>query len=97
MTAAVSSAVVVSLLTRRVDPEKLDRFHALVRTPARPGETVERPCTLPPGTVVPPRPMLLSAFGLEVPMPSKTSLIGFAAGWVLVGLLIGGFVRFVRG
>jgi Na+/proline symporter len=95
--AAVSAAVVASLLSRRVDREKLDRFHALLRTPTRPGEPVERPCTLPAGTVVPGRRMLLSAFGLEVPMPSTTSLIGFAAGWALVGLLIGGFTRYVRG
>lgn len=97
MAAALTAGVCVSLLTRRVDAEKLDRFYSLVRTPAVPGEQVERPCTLPAGTVVPPRPMLISRFDLEVPMPSRLSLVGFAVGWVLVGLLIGGFMGLVRG
>lgn len=97
MAAAVSAGVVVSLLTKRVDREKLDLFYDLVKTPAQPGERVERPCTLPEGIVVPNRPMLLTAWGLEVPMPSRTSLIGFAIGWLLVGLLVGGFIGFVRG
>ena len=95
MVAAVSAAVVVSLLTKRVDAERLDRFYALVRTPALPGERVERPCTLPEGTVVPHRAMLFHAFGIEIPMPSPTSLAGFAVGWVLVGVLIGGFAWYV--
>ena len=97
LSAGIAAGVGVSLVTRRVDPEKLDRFYALVRTPARPGERVETPCTLPPGTVVPRRRMLLTSFELEVPMPSRTSLLGFAAGWVMVGLLLGGFAWYVRG
>ena len=36
--------------------------------------------------------MLTTAFGLEIPKPSQTSVIGFAAGWAGVGLLIAGFV-----
>jgi hypothetical protein len=94
---AVLAGVLVSLATRKVDPERLDRFYALVKTPARPGEVIERPCTLPEGVVPPDRPMLLTAFGLEVPAPSRTSLAGFSVGWVLVGALIGAFVWFVRG
>jgi len=97
MTAAVLSGIVVSLLTRRVDLEQLDRFYALVITPEQPGEQVDQPCTLPAGAVVPQRKMLITAFGLRVPMPSRTSLAGFALGWVIVGALIGGFVWFVRG
>jgi hypothetical protein len=41
--------------------------------------------------------MLLTAGGLEVPLPSRTSLLGFAAGWLLVGALVGGFTWFVNG
>ena len=95
--AAVSTGVVVSLLTTRVRAEKLDLFYALVRTPSRPGEKVDAPCTLPAGAVVPRRRMLATAHGLEVPLPSQTSLIGFAIGWVMVGALIGGFMWFVHG
>jgi Na+/proline symporter len=95
MAASLAAGVVFSLLSRPTDPERLDRFHALVRTPTQPGEQVQLPCTLPPGTVVPQRRMLLHSLGIEVPMPSRTSLAGFAVGWVLVGVLIGGFVWFV--
>ncbi len=95
--AAVVAGVVASLLSKPVDPTRLDRFYTLLRTPTRPGEQVERPCTLPEGTVVPPRPMLVTSFGLVVPLPSRTSLLGFTAGWLLVGALVGGFVWFVNG
>jgi Na+/proline symporter len=95
--AAVAAGVAVSLLSKKADRERLDRFYALVKTPTAPGEPVERPCTLPEGAVVPRRRMLLSAWGLEVPMPSRTSLAGFAAGWLMVGALIGGFVWYVQG
>jgi Na+/proline symporter len=94
--AAVAAGIVVSLFSKKTDAERLERFYSLVKTPTRQGEQVERPCTLPEGTVVPLRPMLLMAFGLEVPLPSRTSLAGFAAGWLLVGALIGGFVWFVH-
>lgn len=94
MTAASASAIAVSLLTRRVAKERLDRFYALIRTPIRPGERIAEPCTLPEGASAPPRRML-SAFGFGVPMPSRTSAIGFAAGWLAVAALIGGFVWLV--
>ena len=95
--AAVLAGVVVSLVSTPTDAEYLDRFYALVKTPAKVGETIDRPCTLPEGTLVPDRRMLFTAFGLEVPLPSRTSLLGFAAGWMMVGALIGGFVWFVNG
>jgi hypothetical protein len=40
--------------------------------------------------------MLLTAWGLEIPMPSRTSVIGFAAGWLAVAAVVGGFVWLVR-
>jgi Na+/proline symporter len=95
--AAIGVGIVVSLVSTKTDADRLDRFYALVKTPTKPGEQVERPCTLPEGTIVPERRMLLTAFGLEVPCPSRTSLIGFAAGWMMVGALVGGFVWFVSG
>jgi Na+/proline symporter len=95
--AAVVAGLVASLRTPPVDAERLGRFYALVNTPTRPGELIEAPCTLPEGTVVPRRRMLLTAGGLEVPLPSRTSLLGFAAGWLMVGALVGGFIWFVNG
>ena len=93
--AATLSAIVVSLLSRPVAKEKLDRFYTLTRTPIMPGEQIQRPCTLPEGVQPSPRRMLLSRFGLEIPMPSRTSVLGFIAGWICVAALIGGFAWIV--
>ena len=92
---ALVAGVVVSLLTSPVPSERLDRFYALTRTPVTEGEEIAAPCTLPEGVQTPPRPMLCTAFGLEIPMPSGTSIAGFLAGWVAVAALIGGFVWLV--
>jgi len=96
MIAATLTAIVVSLLTRPVAAEKLDRFYALIRTPIRLGEKVIEACTLPEGIRPPLRRNLLPVFGLEIPMPSRTSVVGFLAGWLMVVALIGGFVWLVR-
>lgn len=89
---ASAVGIVVSLLTRPVSPEKLDRFYQLSRTPVQPGEQVLRPCTLPAATEAVDRPMLITAGGLELPMPSKTSIIGFMAAWLFVAGIVGAFV-----
>ncbi len=94
--AAVLTGVVVSLMTKPISEKKLTTFYALTRTPIAPGEVVSEPCTLPEGVSAQQRRMLLTALGLEIPVPSRTSLVGFLAGWVAVGLLVGGFVWIVR-
>lgn len=96
MIAATGAGIIVSLLTRPVDKDRLDRFYDLTRTPIQPGEEIEEPCTLPAGVEPAKRRMLVTAFGLEIPMPSRTSVIGFLAGWLAVAALIGGFVLLVR-
>lgn len=93
--AATLVGIVVSLVTRPVAKEKLDRFYALTRTPIMPGEEITEPCTLPEGVEPPPRRMLLSRFGLEIPAPSRKSVVGFIAGWIAVAALIAGFVWIV--
>jgi hypothetical protein len=40
--------------------------------------------------------MLTTAFGLELPLPSRISLLGFLAGWIGVAALIYGFAWVVR-
>lgn len=95
MGAATLCGIVVSALTRRVAKEKLDLFYTLTRTPIAPGEKVLRPCTIPDGVTPPKRPMLTTAFGLEIPMPSKMSFVGFILGWMGVGAMIGLFVLIV--
>ncbi len=87
--------ILVSLMTRPVPEEKLDRFYRLTRTPVRPGEQIEKPCTLPPGTPAADRAMITTALGLEIPVPSRTSVIGFLLVWAAVAVLIGGFIALV--
>ena len=85
---AVLACVVVSMLSTPVPNDRLQRFFDLTRTPVLPDETVEAPCTMPVGVPIPKRRMLISAGGLEIPVPSLTSLGGFALGWIFVAALI---------
>jgi hypothetical protein len=89
--------VVVSLLTPRVDSKKLDLYFALIRTPVRPGEEIPAPCELPTDAQVPPRRLLISFGGLEIPVPSLQMTLGFLAGWVCVAAIVGVFVWIVKG
>jgi hypothetical protein len=88
--------VIFSLITKPVDPIKLRRYHALLCTPVRSGEVIPAPCTLPHGVKVPPRRLLGSAWGLEIPRPSLQAMFGFAVGWVCVAAIIGVLVGIVR-
>lgn len=92
LSSGILAGILVSLSTPRVDDQRLARYYALTRTPVQPNEELHQPCTLPVGAAVKERPMLLTACGLEVPAPSAVSVAGFAAGWLCVGLLIGGFL-----
>jgi len=82
------AGVVVSLFTRPVAAEKLERFYALLRTPVRPGEQVDAACTLPEGAVVPARRNLFLNTRLEIPVPGKVAVTGFLVGWACVALLV---------
>jgi len=86
--AGFSLGVVVSLLTKPVDAEKLESFYALIRTPIQEGEETETPCTLPSGIVPPPKRLLFPGTGVEFIVPSKRTVAGFTAGWVIVAALI---------
>jgi len=97
LTAGLVCGVVVSLLTPAVSEDKLQRYHALLRTPVRSGEVIPAPCTLPDDAKVPPRRLLISAWGLEIPVPSRQAILGFLAGWICVAAIIGVFVWIVRG
>lgn len=91
----VVACVLVSLATEPTPKERLDRFYALTRTPVREGEVVEAPCTLPVGAPPHGRRMLVTAWGLEVPAPSTTAVVGFLAGWVMVAALVAVFMMIV--
>jgi solute:Na+ symporter, SSS family len=95
MTIATATGVLVSIFTKPVARNKLDRFYDLTRTPVQSGEEMDRPCALPPGVTPAARRMITTAFGLEIPAPSRASVIGFVAAWGAVALLVGGFAAFV--
>ncbi len=95
LTSATCVGVLVSLVTPAVRKEKLDRFYQLSRTPVGADKEIATPCTLPDGIPASQRPMLATWGGLEVPMPSRESLIGFVVVWLLAGAIIGSFVWLV--
>jgi len=88
LSAGTIVGIVVSLFTRPVPEEKLDNFYALVRTPVKPGEQVSVPCTLPDDAEVPEKRNIFPNTSLEIAIPSRTSVVGFLAGWLCVAAII---------
>jgi len=84
----VIAGILVSLFTRPVDKKRLDDFYALIRTPVKPGEKIERPCTLPAGATVPEKKVLFPNTSFEIMVPSRLSIVGFLIGWVCVAAII---------
>jgi Na+/proline symporter len=89
LTAGVTTGIVVSLCTRPVDEDQLDRYYELVRTPVETGEPAPtEPCTIPVGIVVPPKRNVFADSSIEIMVPDKSSMYGFAASWgAVVGLI----------
>jgi Na+/proline symporter len=90
-----AAGILVSFLTLPVSKEKLDRFYALIRTPTQPDEKIAAPCTLPEGTVVPPKRLLFPFGGLEILVPSRRTVIGVLVCAALVGVLVGYVAIFI--
>jgi Na+/proline symporter len=90
LSAGFASGIVVSLLSRPVDAERLERFYELLRTPVQPDEVIEQPCTLPAGVAPGRRRVLLPDSSLELPVPTWRAMSGFLVGWLLVAAIIGG-------
>ena len=88
LSAGLVAGIVVSLLTKPVAKDKLEKFYSLIRTPVKPGEQVEAPCTLPAGAVVPESLNLFPNTNLEIAIPSRLSAIGFLIGWGCVAAII---------
>ena len=98
LTAGILTGVAISLLTRPVNHERLERYYALIRTPIQKGEGVpDEPCTLPEGAETPPPRLLVSRWGLEIPVPGLVSIIGFTASWILVAGIIYAFYLIALG
>ena len=92
-----SLGIIVSLLTKPEDNNKLDRFYELVRTRVDAEEdSTAAPCTIPEGVTIPPKRLLLKAGGLELLVPNKTSVTGFIISWLAVGTMILAFYVLTR-
>lgn len=81
--------IIVSLFTKRVPAENLDRFYACLRTPIGPEEPETEPFTLPAGVEPAKRKTLIDHPDFEIPRPTLIGIGGFLAAWAGVGLLIG--------
>ena len=89
---AVVAGVLASLVTPRHHPEAVQRFYDLIRTPIEPGERSTSSCVLPDGVVPSDRPCFFPGSDFEFPKPSATSVLGFMACWIAVGVMIGGLL-----
>ncbi|UCC98882.1 MAG: sodium:solute symporter family protein [Phycisphaerales bacterium] len=89
--------VVVSLFTKRVPAEDLDRFYACLRTPIGPDEPETQPFTLPAGVEPAERRTLIDHPDFEIPRPTLVGIGGFLAAWLGVGLLIGAVYWIIQG
>lgn len=90
LTTGLVALVVVSLATRPVSEEKLERFYSCLRTPVRPGEPETEPFTLPAGVEPAPRRVLVDLPGFEIPVPSRLSVVGVLATAVAAAAFIAG-------
>ena len=90
--AAAVAGIAASLATKRTESEKLDRFHALIRTPIAKDEVLEKPCHLPTNVSPAERPSFFVGSEFEFPKPSRESIVGFALSCVAVVAMIGSFL-----
>ncbi|MHC4122808.1 MAG: sodium:solute symporter family protein, partial [Planctomycetota bacterium] len=88
LAAGLVATIVVSLFTKPTAKEKLDKFYKCLRTPVQPNEPETEPFTLPQGVEPGPRNVFIKHPDFEIPKPSFVSVIGFLAGWAMVGLLV---------
>ena len=89
--AGLLTMILVSLKTRPVAPEKLDRVYTCLRTPVLPGEPETEPFTLPDGIDPAPRRPLIQHPDFEIPRPGAVAIAGFLATWIIVLILVGVF------
>ncbi len=83
--------IVVSLRTRPVEPERLDRMYRALHTPVNEREpTPSAPFEVPAGSVPRPTPKIIDHPDFEIRYPGRVGGTGFAIAWVWVAVLIGG-------
>jgi len=85
LTVGFGSAILVSLMTRRVPEAQLDRFYDCLRTPILPDEpSTTTPFQLPEGVTPTPAHKLIHHPDLEIPRPSLEGILGFVICWAIV-------------
>lgn len=91
------STIVVSLVSPRVPKEQLDQLFDCIRTPVEEGEEhMATPFTLPDGKEAATPSKIINHPDVEIYVPTKQSVVGFAFFWACVGGLIG-FVYWLSG
>jgi Na+/proline symporter len=80
--------VAVSLFTKRVSAEKLDRFYECIRTPIAKDEPETTPFILPSGVQPAPRKVLIKHPDFELPRPTLVGIAGFLISCGIVWVLI---------
>jgi Na+/proline symporter len=88
LTASFVTIIVVSLFTKRVPKEQLDRFYGCVHTPIGEDEPHLEPFTLPDGVEPTTPKKLIPHPDFEIPFPTFVGMAGFAFFWAMVGIMI---------
>jgi Na+/proline symporter len=89
ISAGLVTMIVVSIFSRRVASQRLDRVFECIRTPIGPDEPETEPFSLPPGVKPAPRNNLIKHPDFEIPKPLSETVIGFVLSCAAVGGLIG--------
>ena len=92
LTVALVTMIIVSLITKPEENDRLDRIYECLRTPVLPGEPEVEPLTLPKSTKPANRSVLINHPDFEIVKPSRDSVLGFIAAWIAVGILIKVFI-----
>jgi len=82
------TCIIVSLFTRPVNKDQLDRFYSVIHTPVQQEEPEGNSFELPPGMEPAPRRPLFCHPDFEVMKPSFVGVAGFLFTWFAVGALL---------
>ena len=96
LSVALTLMVGVSLVSEPPSKERLDQVYETLRTPVLPGEPEVEPVTLPASTKPAPRSVLIDHPDFELMKPTASTVFGFLAIWVMVGVLIALFVWILK-
>ena len=96
LTVALLVMIGVSLVTQAPSKKTLDRVYETLRTPVAAGEPEVTPVTLPASTKPAPRSVLFDHPDFEIMKPAASTVYGFVACWVVVGVLIASFVWMLK-